>query len=580
MFYYRLAGAKLIYVFVITTVAVGFEGFGLGLFLPIFEGENSKSKISLLLREAFNSMGIEYRLHYILLFFVFFYSARSVSLIAQSALVSKIMADLLVTLRWNIAKKIFELDYQFFQKKTSGYLNNAIIVEFQNVVFSFKIFASVMVSTLFAALYLTVPLVLNPTLILILTATGIPAFFAIKKINQITKKYSIRTSHHSAGLQKILIQSLRNYKYLKATSEYPNILKHIFSQSKILGKLQFRQGFLGAISQDGFQPFMILIIACIIFYYVEFKGEDILKYLFLLYLLYSAMVRILIIQTRFRKLLNSWGSIKVLNNLESDLEKFKEKKETKNKSQKISFEKPILFKNVSFNFDNGKKVLSNVSIKIPANKTVAVVGESGSGKTTLINMLVGLLRPTEGSIYIGDRAYSELDIDSLRKKIGYITQESVVFHDTIYNNITLWNNTCGDNDEKVKSAASKADIDTFIHGLEKGYDTMLGESGINISGGQRQRLCIAREIYKDAKILIFDEATSSLDTKTEKEIQKNIDEFRGKKTIILIAHRLSTVRNADIIFCLKNGRIIEQGTYEELYNANKEFKRMVDQQNQ
>jgi subfamily B ATP-binding cassette protein MsbA len=286
-------------------------------------------------------------------------------------------------------------------------------------------------------------------------------------------------------------------------------------------------------------------------------------------------------QVTTRKLLSSWGSIEVLNTIQKELEESKERIPGKRITHKVPFNKLIRFENVSFNFNNGVKVLGKINLEILPNSTVAFVGESGAGKTTLVNLLIGLLRPTEGIISIGEIPYHDIDPHQIREKVGYMTQENVIFNDTIYNNITLWNSngSAKDDMEMVKSATNKAHIGEFIRNLKNGYTSVLGEGGINISGGQRQRICIARELYKDAKILIFDEATSSLDTKTEKEIQQNIDEFKGEKTIVLVAHRLSTVRNSDKIFVLKDGSIVEEGSYEELYNLNGEFRRMVVQQN-
>ncbi len=579
-FYYRLVGNRLFLLFFLMIAAVGFEGIGISLFLPILQGGDSNSKITRVTRQIFGFFGLEYTLLYLLLFLVGFFFLRSILLVAQASFVGKIMADLLVNLRCKIAEKMFKLDYQAFLKKSSGYLNNALIVEFQKVVFSFKMFSSLLVTILFAIMYVSIPLFLNPVLILVLTGLGFPLFLIIKKINMLTKDYSVRTSEHSAKLQKILIQSLNYFKYLKATEGYPNVLKQIFSQSKKLGKLQFKQHTLGAITEYGFEPFVVLVLAGVIFYYVKLQGQDIIENIFLLFLLQRAMRQMLSAQQNLRKLLNAWGSIEVLKTLESELEKSKEKMPENIAVHDLPFDQPIRFEDVSFSFDNEIQILRDINMEIPPNSTVAFVGESGAGKTTLVNMLIGLLRPTEGIIYIGGIPYQDTDPHQIRKEVGYITQENVIFNDTIYNNITLWDSNGSDKDMKmVKHVTEKAHIAEFIQSLDNSFDSVLGEGGINISGGQRQRICIARELYKDAKILIFDEATSSLDTKTEKEIQKNIDEFKGLKTIVIVAHRLSTVRNSDRIFVLKNGTVVEEGSYEDLYSLNGEFKRMVVQQN-
>ncbi|MFQ5714599.1 MAG: ABC transporter ATP-binding protein [Candidatus Scalinduaceae bacterium] len=579
-FYYRLVGNKLFLLFFLMAAAVGFQALSVSLFLPILQGKDSDNKITQITGRIFDFLGLEYTLFYLLVFLVCFFFLRSIFLVGQTSLVGKIMADLLVNLRCKIAKNIFQMDYQAFLNKSSGYLNNALIVEFHKVVFSFKMFSNLMITILFAGMYVSIPLLLHPVLVLVLTGIGFPLFLIIKRINSLTRDYSLRTSNHSANLQKILIQSLNYFKYLKATYGYPNVLKQIFSQSKTLGVLQCRLNILGAITEFGFEPFVVLIISGVVFYNVGLQGQDIIENIFLLFLLLNAMKQMLATQGNFRKILSSWGSIEVLKILELELERSKEKAPSKSMVYNASFDQPIRYENVSFGYNNEGEILRDINIEIPPNSTVAFVGESGAGKTTLVNLLIGLLQPTRGTISIGGKPYQDIDPSQIRKDIGYITQENVIFNDTIYNNITLWNSNNPDNNsELLESVAKKAHIYEFIKGLENSFDSVLGEGGVNVSGGQRQRICIARELYKNAKILIFDEATSSLDTKTEKDIQKNIDEFKGQKTICIVAHRLSTVRNSDKIFVLKNGSIVEEGSYEELYNLDGEFRRMVVQQN-
>ncbi len=577
-FYYDLAGAKIFTLAGLMFLDVGFQGIGLGLFLPILEGAKGDSKISQILKNVFAFVGLEYSLTYILVFVVCVFFMRALCVTGEVFMINKIVADLLVDLRCHMAEQLFNMDYQAFLEKPAGYRNNAMIVEFQKAVSSFKRFAKCLVTFLLAAMYLGISMFLNPVLILFLVFVGAVFFPVIIRINSLTKLYSVRTSTFSAGLQKIFIQALNNFKYLKATAEYPKVLRQVFNQSRKLGNLQIKQAVLSVISNQGTEPLIVLLLAGIVFYYVQLRGNSVVEILFLLYLVNSAMKRILGLQNDVRNILSMWGSVEVLRNFQQELIEHTEKSIGAG-GEKNEFNKPVCVDNVSFRYKNGFQVLKNIDIIIPPFSTIAFVGGSGAGKTTMVNLLTGLLRPQEGAIKIGDIDYRDIDMNYLRKNIGYITQESVIFNDTVCNNITLWDT--GNPEEimqKVKQSARKAHIDTFIDDLESRYNTLLGEGGINISGGQRQRIAIARELYKDAKILIFDEATSSLDTQTEREIQKNIDELRGEKTVILIAHRLSTVKNADYIFVLKDGMIAESGSYDALYKRDGEFRRMIDQQ--
>jgi subfamily B ATP-binding cassette protein MsbA len=217
---------------------------------------------------------------------------------------------------------------------------------------------------------------------------------------------------------------------------------------------------------------------------------------------------------------------------------------------------------------------------IPKNRITAIVGESGSGKSTLVDLITGILNPTSGDICFDDINYRELDLESMRLMIGYVTQENVVFHDSIANNISLWK--CQDDDSlcqnKVHNASLAAHCYEFVKEGTSGYQTIIGDRGIKLSGGQRQRLAIAREIFKEPEILILDEATSSLDSESESFIQKSIETMNGSKTIIIIAHRLSTIKNCDYMYILQKGRIVEEGSYDELSQRNTKFRKMCLEQ--
>ena len=224
----------------------------------------------------------------------------------------------------------------------------------------------------------------------------------------------------------------------------------------------------------------------------------------------------------------------------------------------------IVFEGVSFRYggQDDPNILSNLSFKILPGQRVALVGRSGSGKTTLVNLLARFYEVTQGRILLDGIDIRNVDLVSLRKLVGYVLQENFLFTGPISENISL-----GDPEatvERVMAAARLANAHEFISSLPSGYGTKVGESGLQLSGGQKQRIAIARVLYSNPSIVIFDEATSSLDTESEQAIQKNLEAILKKRTAIIIAHRLSTVRNADRIFVLDGGEIIEQGTHEEL----------------
>ena len=222
----------------------------------------------------------------------------------------------------------------------------------------------------------------------------------------------------------------------------------------------------------------------------------------------------------------------------------------------------IRFDKVSFDYDVRRTIIKNVSFIVPNGKKVAIVGPTGAGKSTISRLLFKFYDPKEGNIYINNTNINGISQDSLRKIIGVVPQDTVLFNDTIYYNIAYGN--ASSSKEEVINAAKNADIHNFISSLPDGYKTIVGERGLKLSGGEKQRVAIARTILKNPKIFFFDEATSALDTSTEKEIQKNLENISAGKTTLIIAHRLSTAANADNIIVLDKGAIIEQGTHQSL----------------
>ncbi len=222
----------------------------------------------------------------------------------------------------------------------------------------------------------------------------------------------------------------------------------------------------------------------------------------------------------------------------------------------------IKFENVSFDYDVRRTIIKNISFNVPNGKKVAIVGPTGAGKSTISRLLFKFYDPKEGNIFINDININKISQSSLRKIIGVVPQDTVLFNDTIYYNIAYGNTAA--TKEEVISAAQNADIHDFVTTLPDGYETIVGERGLKLSGGEKQRVAIARTILKNPKIFFFDEATSALDTSTEKEIQKNLENVSKGKTTLIIAHRLSTAASADNIIVLDQGTIIEQGTHESL----------------
>ena len=238
--------------------------------------------------------------------------------------------------------------------------------------------------------------------------------------------------------------------------------------------------------------------------------------------------------------------------------------------------KDIVFENVTFSYPDGTIALKNISTKIKGGSTVALVGKSGSGKSSFINLIPRFYNITSGDIKIDGQSIKNLNIVSLRKEIALVSQEIILFDDTIKSNIAY--GKINASDEEILTASNNAVADEFIKKLPNGYDSIIGENGVMLSGGQKQRLSIARAMLKNSSIILLDEATSALDTESETKVKYAIDNLIKNRTTIVIAHRLSTIKNANKIIVLNEGQLVAEGTHEELIQNSKDYQKLYDQE--
>jgi len=225
----------------------------------------------------------------------------------------------------------------------------------------------------------------------------------------------------------------------------------------------------------------------------------------------------------------------------------------------------VRFEDVSFEYEAGKPVLHSVSLETRPGQSTALVGPSGSGKSTLISLIAAFAKPSEGAIFVDGMNLSKVRLESFRSQLGVVLQDNFLFDGTVRENIVFGRPDA--TDEEMRRAAQIARVDEFVLGMDKEYDTVIGERGVKLSGGQRQRVAIARAILADPRILILDEATSSLDTESEALIQEGLAALMKGRTTFIIAHRLSTIRSADQILVLEQGRVVERGTHDQLLRA-------------
>jgi subfamily B ATP-binding cassette protein MsbA len=411
----------------------------------------------------------------------------------------------------------------------------------------------------------------NTQFAILITIGGILTNFLFRTIYVNTKKASGRLTSGSNKYQGLIIQYVANFKYLKATGSMKKFSNKLLDTINYIQRNNERIGRLNAIITATREPLLVLVVCAVIFLQVTVWGSMLATILVSLLFFYRALTALVVMQTYYNTFLAVSGSMENMARFEQEL------RGNLDRDGNVfvkNFSSEVVLQDVDFYYAE-KRILSNINLKIQKNQTIAFVGESGSGKTTLVNLLVGLMPLNNGDMYVDGINRKVLNVESYQQRIGYITQEPVIFNDTVFNNVTFWDEATEENKKKFESALKKAAIYDFVQGLPARENEMLGNSGINLSGGQRQRISIAREMYKDIDILVLDEATSALDSETEKAIQENIDSLKGTYTILIVAHRLSTIKEADCIVLLEGGQIIQKGTFAELYTSSEKFMRMV-----
>ena len=274
------------------------------------------------------------------------------------------------------------------------------------------------------------------------------------------------------------------------------------------------------------------------------------------------------------------GNLSAFESIRNDLDKSKDlyvdcNVEIDRNLEKIKFSEELCLKDVIFSYDGKKTIFKKLNIEIKCENIVGFTGPSGSGKSTLIDILLGLIYPDSGNIYLDSKKLNKSEIKSFQKMVGFVPQSIFLAEGTIAENIAFGISPSEIEYSKINKAIKLAQLDEFVNCLEKKCNTQVGERGVQLSGGQRQRIGIARALYNDPEIIVFDESTSSLDGNTEKLIMDSIHRLSNNKTIIMIAHRLETIKNCDVIFYIEDGQLIDKGTYSYLKNNNESFKRMI-----
>lgn len=473
-------------------------------------------------------------------------------------------------LRGAMIRKLQQLSISFHKEMQSGRIQSKVMRDVEAVeALSSQIFNTVLDVLLSMSVTIAVVVYKNPFVFLIFLVTipvavltMLPFKKSMKKENHLFRKEMESTSSKVMDMVELVpitrAHALENDEIDKLTNQVTQVAKRGY-------KLDLVQSLFGSVSWVIFSFFQVLCLVCSVVLALNDQigiGDISLyqTYFTSLVAKVSGIVALLPIITKGTESIHSIGEI-----LSSyDVEDYKGKE--KLKSLRGEYE----FKDIKFHYaDDDRPVLKGLNLKINKGETIAFVGESGSGKTTIINMAIGFYKPTEGEMYIDGKKASDLDLHSYRQHIAVVPQNTILFSGTIRDNITYGKTDV--TEEEVMAAVAAANLKSVIAKLPDGLDTNIGEHGDKLSGGQRQRISIARAIIRKPDVIIFDEATSALDTVSEAEIQNAINNLTRDKTTFIVAHRLSTIRQADKIAVMRDGKCVEFGTYDELMKKKGEF---------
>lgn len=578
--FYSLAKGKFLVLPIFMLLAGLFDGIGIVMFFPLLErlqgGVSSPTGVVAAFTKVLEVIGGS-TLDGILIAIAAVFLLKFLFLFLQEVTVQKITRDLYRAVAFRIIYGWSAAEYkELYLKNSAGKFVNLLARELWTFLGAFQHYAGVFVGGIYVTVYLTLSFLLDAKVTAVAFGAGLVVLALFRSFTRKTKQYSLQTTAQDEQFQSGIIEFMQSYKYLKATGRFPKINQYLVRIVKRSTDLRFKMGIIGSFIGAAPEPIAVIFVALFIYVEVAVLGKEFALIVVLILLFYRTLMRVVTLQSSWQKFFGCSGALKVIPEAIEQAAAAQEKIGT---AKKESIEKGIQFENVGFIYDS-QPVLHGLNMQFKKNASVALVGPSGAGKSTVVDLLTGVLKPTSGRITVDDTDYQDIDLPTLRDKIGYVTQEIVMFRDTIANNISFWDDLPKEAViSKVVAQCARAFCRDFIERLPEKYESNVGDRGINLSVGQRQRVSIARELYRDPEILIFDEATSALDTESEQFIQKSIETVKGTKTMILIAHRLSTIKNADYIYVLDQGKVAEEGTFQELYsNTGSRFYKMCEQQ--
>ncbi|SFT41703.1 ABC-type multidrug transport system, ATPase and permease component [Algoriphagus locisalis] len=581
-FFYKNIGNRM-FVSIILNFFVGIlDGFGLVMFLPLLQYAEDTDMASStemgdlnFLLEGFELVGFEINIYSVLGVLLVFFLLKGLVKYIETYYRSIVQNEFITDIRLKAVSHLSNFNYKTFSRTDQGWIINTLSGEIVKVAAASNSYFLMLQSVIMIIVYSFLAFLANPQFSGLVIVGGILSNFVFNYFNKKTLIASRNITREGNAFQGYLTQKVSFFKYLKATGTMGIFSEKIRERLLNINSNNIKIGHYFAVLNSLREPLVMLVVVMVILFSVGFLDLSMGLIVLSLLFFYRALTFLMSFQTFYNSFLTSGGA---LENLHLYFDTLEMGKDVSDGGLVFSeFQSGITVNSVSFSYGE-KNVLKDINITIPKNTSIAFVGESGSGKTTLTNLICGLMPYEMGTIKIDGIELSNFDIVSYQKRIGYITQEPVIFSDTFFNNVTMWAEKNSENLSKFWTAVQKSNIASYIKESDLREDTDLGDNGVMLSGGQKQRVSIARELFKSVDILIMDEATSALDSETEKVIQENIESLKGEYTLIVIAHRLSTIKNLDQVALFSGGRLLGVNNFESLMEESPKFSGMVQLQ--
>ena len=494
---------------------------------------------------------------------------KNVFLYIKNIMVSYVQFSLIVNIRNKLYGHIHTLSMSYFNRKKSGELTSVMMNDVNVMQDAFTTtFRKILVAPINILFFGTYLFIIDWKLSLVALLTLPLAGFLYVSVGVSIRRKSKRIQEKIASIMHILTEALYSIRVIKAFATKRYEIQKFETEGDRYFQLLFRRAKLNNLATPINEIIGVLIGVVLLWYggmqviqTETLTSEDFLRFILMLFAMLAPIKTLGTVNITIQNSLAAAERVFKVLDSKPDINDKPDAKEIE------SFSKEIRFDKVSFDYEKeSDPVLKNISFSIPKGSVVALVGASGAGKSTIADLIPRFYDTTSGSVKIDGEDIKEIKLESLRKMMGIVSQEVVLFNDTVRNNISYGQPETKESD--IIFAAKSANAMEFIEFLSEGLDTIIGERGVKLSGGQKQRISIARAIIKNPPVLILDEATSSLDTESEKLVQQAIEQLLKDRTVLVIAHRLSTVKNADNIVVLEEGEIIEKGTHNALIQEN------------